>query len=252
MDLILIPGIQGRWEWMAPTVEALSKHFRVVTFSLGPDPERTVEQIDREMERAGIDRAVVCGVSLGGMIGLRYAAARPERVTALVLASTPGPRWQPDRMQVFCARYGAVTAPVFVGGALVRMLPEVVRARGGLRRALPFVVPHLWRVLTHPASPRRMQQRIRWWLAVDRGADARAVTAPTLVITGERGLDRVVPVDGTREYGSLIAGARVEEMENTGHIGTITRAERFAEMVARFVANAAHQGTGRASRGAAR
>ena len=32
--LVLVPGIQGRWEWMRPTVEALARHFRVLSFSL--------------------------------------------------------------------------------------------------------------------------------------------------------------------------------------------------------------------------
>jgi pimeloyl-ACP methyl ester carboxylesterase len=252
MHLVLIPGVQGRWQWMAPTVDALARHFTVITFSLCPDPRRAVEQIDEELDRAGVERAVICGVSLGGMIGLHYAARRPERVSALVLASTPGPRWTLDRVQAFCAKYGAVTAPVFVAAAIVRMFPEVARARGGWLRSLPFIAPHLWRVATHPASPRRMRQRVRWWLAIDRGADARQVTAPTLVVTGERDLDRVVPVDGSREYGALIAGAQVEVIGKTGHIGTITRAEEFAELVARFVANAAHQGTGGNARSAAR
>ena len=32
--LVLIPGLQGRWEWMRPTVDALAEHHRVLTFSL--------------------------------------------------------------------------------------------------------------------------------------------------------------------------------------------------------------------------
>ena len=30
--LVLVPGMQGRWEWMTPTVEALARRFRVGTF----------------------------------------------------------------------------------------------------------------------------------------------------------------------------------------------------------------------------
>ena len=32
--IVLIPGLQGRWEWMRPAVDALAKHHRVITFSL--------------------------------------------------------------------------------------------------------------------------------------------------------------------------------------------------------------------------
>jgi pimeloyl-ACP methyl ester carboxylesterase len=220
---------------MAPTAQALSRYFRVITVSLWPDPERAVDQIDGALDRAGVDRAVICGVSLGGAIALHYAATRPGRVSALVLTSTPGPRWKLDRIQAFCARYGAVTTPVFVVSSVVRLLPEVVRARGGWLPAVSFMVRHGMRVLTHPASPGRMRQRVLWWLAVDREADARQVSAPTLLITGERELDRVVPVDGSREYLGIISGSQLVRVENTGHIGLVTRADRFAEVVAEFV-----------------
>ena len=36
--VVLIPGIQGRWEWMKPTVEALAAQCRVLTFSLADEP----------------------------------------------------------------------------------------------------------------------------------------------------------------------------------------------------------------------
>ena len=36
--IVLIPGIQGRWEWMKPAVEALARRSRVITFSLADEP----------------------------------------------------------------------------------------------------------------------------------------------------------------------------------------------------------------------
>ena len=30
--LVLVPGMQGRWEWMTPTVEALARRFRVACY----------------------------------------------------------------------------------------------------------------------------------------------------------------------------------------------------------------------------
>jgi 3-oxoadipate enol-lactonase/4-carboxymuconolactone decarboxylase len=40
------------------------------------------------MTAAGVDRAAVCGVSLGGMIAMELALQAPARITALVLACT--------------------------------------------------------------------------------------------------------------------------------------------------------------------
>lgn len=247
---------------MAPAATALAARRRVITFSLCGDPgtapdldplqgiETFVRQIDRELDAAGVDRAAICGVSLGGLIALRYAAVRPGRVSALVLVSTPGPRWQPNRVQAFCARHRLLAPPVFLANATAHLLPEVVRARGW-PGALPFVARHGLRVVTHPASTRRMRQRLNLWLP-QVGRDCERVKAPTLVLTGERDLDRVVPVEGTLEYLSRIAGARAATLERTGHIGLITRPERFAEIVAGFVDDVEDSRTGRDARSAAR
>ena len=36
--IVIVPGIQGRWEWMKPAVDALSADCRVITFSLADEP----------------------------------------------------------------------------------------------------------------------------------------------------------------------------------------------------------------------
>src|SRR5690348_11434471 len=109
--IVLIPGLQGRWEWTRPAVSALSKHHRVITFSLcdertspfACDPSRGFEnyldQLDQVFERAKIERAVIAGVSYGGLIATEYAARHPERLEALVLASALHASWEPDHQQ---------------------------------------------------------------------------------------------------------------------------------------------------------
>src|SRR5512143_2988650 len=101
--LVLIPGIQGRWQWMRPAVRELAKRFRVATFSLTPVASTDGASFDAQLGQvaAALDalraqRAVVCGVSYGGLVALRFAVVQPDRVSALVLVSTPGPTWKPD------------------------------------------------------------------------------------------------------------------------------------------------------------
>lgn len=238
---MLIPGIQGRWEWMDLTVEALAQRCRVITFSLGraTSTSDTIRQIDSAMDRARIDAAVVCGVSLGGIVALRYALERQARTRGIVLASTPGPRWEPNGRQAFFARHWAAASPLFALNAALVLLPEVIRARGALG-GLGFAVTQGLNVLTHPASPRRMKERYDLWLSSERDGKYAHIGAPALIVTGERGFDRVVPVDGTLEYSARIPHAHVETIERTGHIGLITRADRFAEVVANF-ANACNR-----------
>ena len=81
LPLVLIPGIQGRWEYMRGTVDALSACFRVVTFSLrGNTMQDYAGQVSRALDEHHLDRAVICGVSFGGLVALRFAAGKsPDR-----------------------------------------------------------------------------------------------------------------------------------------------------------------------------
>ncbi len=59
--LVLIPGIQGRWEWMRPAVAALARHFQVITFSL-VEKGRPAELFDRLVRQ--VDEALDLGIHL--------------------------------------------------------------------------------------------------------------------------------------------------------------------------------------------
>jgi len=247
VPLVMVPGIQGRWEWMRPVVEELAKRVRVVTFSLCGDPgsacgvdpalgfDSFVLQIDAALARAKVSEAAICGVSYGGLIAVRYAAARPQRVTCLVLTSSPGPTWHPDDRARRYVRAPWLHAPAFALNSARGLWPEICAALPPLADRLRFGARHLWRVLAWPASPARMSQRVSLVEGVDFVADAARVTAPTLVITGELRLDRVVPVGSTQAYLRYVAGARAVTLERTGHIGLLTRADRYADIVADFV-----------------
>jgi pimeloyl-ACP methyl ester carboxylesterase len=57
------------------------------------------------LDRAGIDRACVVGSSFGALVALDLAAARPERITRLVLADAPLPGygWSQEMRGFFAA-----------------------------------------------------------------------------------------------------------------------------------------------------
>ena len=245
--LVLIPGIQGRWEWMQPAIDALAGRWRVVASSLPGEPgvpgpangpadfEGFVPYMDAVLDAASIDRAVLCGVSFGGMIALRYAARRGERVRGLILVSTPGPRWTiaPEHRRYM--RWPTLSSPLFFLSAPGRFWPELCVTYPDLRARLGFCAATLSRVVTAPAVPRRMSHRASLAAAEHFVRDCADINAPTLVITGEPELDRVVRQDDTMSYESLIQGARAQRFEGTGHLGVISAPERFADIVGTFL-----------------
>jgi len=242
--VLLIPGIQGRWEWMRPTVDAMTAGHRVITASLQelrPRVERDglftawTHAIDELLDKAHERQASVIGVSFGGLIAARYAARRPDRVSCLILASTPSPRWRPRADDEFCLRFPWLSLPYFAGRGLTRLLPEMKQARDSWSTRAQLGMDHLKRAIEAPIDPRQMALWVREWLNYDLAADCAHITAPTLVVTGESALDRVVPVRESKKYLELIPGATHQVLPGTGHIGVVTRPYRFAEMAGQFI-----------------
>ena len=60
------------------------------------------------------------------------------------------------------------------------------------------------------------------------------VRVPTLVVTGEPGLDRVVPTALTAEYTRIWPHAQAVTLARTGHLGLVTRPDAFAGAVVPF------------------
>ena len=244
--LVLVPGIQGRWEWMRPAVEALATRFRVITFSFADEPgfggtagdvlglDDYVRQIVDVLQAAGLASATICGVSYGGLVAACFAARHPERTDALVLVSAIPPTWQPDARVKPYLRAPWLLAPVFCARS-VRMYRELLAAYGSHRDAVAAAVRLGLNVVRHPFHPGRMARRATWLPDAALVARVRALTVPTLVVTGEDGLDAVVPPSRTREYLAIWPHAVHATLTRTGHWGFVTAASAFADVVSAFV-----------------
>jgi pimeloyl-ACP methyl ester carboxylesterase len=244
--IVLIPGLQGRWEWMRATVDALAEHHRVISFSLcdertSPfpcDPQKGfgnfLDQVEVALDRAGLHKAVLAGVSYGGLIAAEFAARHPERVSALVLASALHTTWQPNAQQRRFLKAPRLLSPLFVATAPRRMNREVAAAIPTVIERLRFKAGQALLVARAFASPSRMARRVKW-ASEYQFSDPRTIEAPSLIVTGEAELDRIVPVEVTRRYVDELRRAEHVVLEHTGHIGVVTRPVEFANVLGRFV-----------------
>ena len=238
--LVLIPGIQGRCEWLAPAIRALDRNHEVLTFSLGEVSgpnlfDRWSSRIDCLLDTGGQEKVVLVGISFGGLIAAWYAAHRPDRVSALILVAAPSPHWQIDDQSARYARRPRLSLPLFALRAVGRLAPELAAAMPGWGARLRFGAGYAARAVRYPASPRQMANIVHEWRRTNLTEINGRVTAPTLVITGEENLDRVVPVASTLEYLSLIPGAVHARLPHTGHIGCLSKPAEFAALVSDFL-----------------
>ncbi|MBM4420394.1 MAG: alpha/beta hydrolase, partial [Chloroflexi bacterium] len=154
--------------------------------------EAQVRDAEGLVRALGLRDFVLVGMSMGGGVALRYAAAHPDLVRALVLIDT-GPETQPDggrRVQRFLAKTEPLTFEEHVrrAKAFNPDRDELLLARS-LRHALRetpdgrWVPKHDARHRTAPPKdgepdPARDERRVTGWAAVER------IACPTLVVRG--------------------------------------------------------------------
>jgi len=221
----------------APQREALSAHFRVLSYdsrghgdsSVTPGPY-AVARLGQDLlaltDALGIRRFHFCGLSMGGLVGQWLASQAPTHVDRLVLASTAarfGPR------ETFDARIASVLAEgmqPLVEGILARWFTAPFRI------AAPSQVGQV-RALLQACSPEGYAANC----AAVRDADLRdslaRIAAPTLVISGSADLG-ATPEQG-RELARGIAGARFVELP-VAHLANVEAAAGFNALVLEHLA----------------
>ena len=247
----MIPGIQGRWEWMGPALHEVAKRCRVLSFSYDRTPrareqqragnlDRLVDQVAEVMDTAGVERAVICGISFGGFIATRFAARFPARTNGLVLVSSPTPYWKPNETLLKYMERPLLSMPLVLPAWFARMWPEIFAAKPTIGGRISFGWRYFTRAVMSPLSVTRMSEWARLKLATDIVADCAQVKAPSILITGEPPLDRVVDLHKSKDYLTLIDGLRHVTIARTGHIGLVTKPVEFANLLCGFVQEHSH------------
>jgi 3-oxoadipate enol-lactonase len=180
------------------------------------------------LDRLGIERASLCGLSIGGMISMWTAAHAPERVERLVLCCTSaqlGPA-EPWRERAATVRAKGVEA-----------VADAVLARWftpGFAAAHPQLIERMRAqlVATPPEGYAGCCEAIA---AMDLTGDLGSITAPTLVLAGAE--DPATPPEHGRRIAKLIPGARFETISPAAHLGTVERPDLTTAMILRFLSD---------------
>lgn len=179
------------------------------------------------LDALSIDRAVFVGLSLGGYVALSIASMAPERVAGLVLADTRALADEP------ATRAGRIVNLALVrdrgvDALFAKMLPGLVS------QECPEAAREKMRAV---ASAQRREGVTFALLAMrdrpDRTGALAAITAPTLVLAGER--DAISPPDEMRAMAAAIRGSRFELVIGAGHLSSLEQPERFNASLERFL-----------------
>jgi pimeloyl-ACP methyl ester carboxylesterase len=238
--LIMGLGLSGGAWWR--TVPVLARCLEVVTFDnrgVGRSralfhaytTEAMADDAASVLDAAGVDRVHVYGISLGGMVAQQLALRHPGRVRSLVLGATnPG---GPD------ARLPEPDVLAFLRRRLWMRHDDAVRTSVEFNYSERCLAEHPERIaediaqrLAHPFSAQAY--RAQMWAAALHDCYHRLdrIEAPTLVVHGSQ--DRMIPVDNGRMIAARIPGARLIELEDTGHLYP-TEAPHVDEEISSFM-----------------
>jgi pimeloyl-ACP methyl ester carboxylesterase len=169
------------------------------------------------LEERGIDRAVVCGLSMGGYVAFEIWRRARHRVIGFVLANT---RAVADPPEAAAAR---------------RALAERLRSEGNVLAEEPPA-------LLSDRAPEDLRARVRGWIGEqppeaiaaaslgmaerpDSTPDLATIDVPTLVLTSTE--DRLIAPQISADMAGQIPRGRLEMIEGAGHLSNLEAPEAF-------------------------
>jgi 3-oxoadipate enol-lactonase len=234
IPIIFLHGVgSDKFVW-APQLEHFGASRRAVAFDYpgygesdpglpGATRDDFAAAILAAMDALGIDRAHVCGLSLGGVIAIAIHHAAPQRCASLILADSFAVH--PEGQAIYdrsvaaseqMSELAAARTPVLLAPGASEDL------HGQVRETMARIDPDAFRVGAAAV-----------WLADQRDRVAK-IQAPVLILCGDQ--DRVTPPDLSRELAEAIAGAELHILAGAGHLSNIERPGDFNSAVEEFIA----------------
>ena len=244
--LVLAHGYTASMQMWADQIPAFAKKYRVVIYDSrghgASDAPTDLSQYDlwtcvedqrALMDHLGIGEAYVGGLSMGGMIAMRFALKYPQRVRALLLCDTEPGLGGPHR-QWLNALYGGSEELVRsegVGGWLKRMWPLIAQAFPPEDQLPPGARRHI-EGLEH-MSPYGFLGGAQALSQQDNVLERLSeIRVPTLIIVGDQDLF-LAP---SRTMQQRIAGNQFVLIHNSLHGTAVWQPQAFTTAVLDFLA----------------
>ena len=233
MPIVFLHGVGSDKSVWRPQLAHFAPERRAIAFDYpgygesDPAPEGTTRDeyaasILAAMDALKIERAHVCGLSLGGVVAIALYAATPDRCASLILADTFADH--PDG-QAINERSVAASANM---RALAEGRVDVLLAQPADPAVRSEAIETMARI--DPAAFLIGAEAV--WLA-DQRDRAAAIREPALVLCGSE--DRVTPPALSSALAKLIPGAQQAVIEGAGHLPNIERPAEFNTIVGAFV-----------------
>lgn len=238
--LLLIQGMSGTHvAWGEAFKGALEESFDVVAFDnrgIGlseriSEPFTIAEMAEDTaalLDALGWESAHVLGISMGGMIAQELALAHPGRLRSLTLGCTycggPGSQLMPQE-----------NAEKLLAGFASGGREQAIRAGYEVNLSPAFradadaFVPFHEMATSVPAAREVIQLQLQAIAGHDTSARLGEIATPTLIVHGT--VDGVLPHVNAEMIAGLMPAARLESLEDVGHMFWWEQPQRSAELI---------------------
>ena len=203
-----------------------------------PDSGYGIDQMAADvvaiLDDAKVDRAVLVGNSIGGMIAMQTAIEQPARVQGLLILSSGtnmGAGTPPEVAEAMQKDWRGVFAALLESAVSAKSRaekPEILAFMDGcFRNETNFTEGVFWASLGDPNG-------VFGWNASDT---LKNIKAPTLIIAGEE--DGATPVAANQFLAERIPGAKIKVYKDVGHFCQLEKPADFNADLTGFLAGLA-------------
>ncbi|MFD1166370.1 alpha/beta fold hydrolase [Sphingobacterium daejeonense] len=174
------------------------------------------------MRKLEIDKAVLCGISMGGYIALRAYQLFPEKISGLILADTHS---KPDDNAGKQKRFDAIQAVLQYGRR-----PYAIGFTGNVfsKKSIENK-PDAVELIKSSIRRNSIESICSTLLALASRTDTTEVLSkinvPTLIVRGKE--DKITPAELMEELNKNIKGSKYIEMADCGHLPNLENPEDF-------------------------
>lgn len=244
--VLLHAGVANLHMW-DDQVRAFRDRYRVIRFdhrgfgqSHAPaGPASISDDVYGMLKVLNVDKAYVVGCSMGGGAALDFTLAHPQMVDGLVLVG-PGISGAPDEDDSMAATFQAIQDAAKVGDYDKANELEVRIWVDGVGRT-PDQVDPAYRAkasaMNRALYDNEAELSAIEWQEADPPAYPRleSVTAPTLVIVGDRDLPEMQQI--VDALAARIPGARKVVMHDTAHLPSMELPDQFNQILGDFLSS---------------
>jgi 3-oxoadipate enol-lactonase len=244
--LLFIHGFPfDKWMW-EKQLDSLKEDYRVIAYDVrghgASDPGKDVfsiplfaEDLFRFMDALEIEKAFVCGLSMGGYIALHAMQQQPERIAALILCNT---QCQADSDETKKKRMDTIASireeglEHYARNSVAKLFSKISLAARTKDSAF------IENTILHTSAETICNTLMALAARKETCSVLNQIHVPVLIIAGEE--DQLIALQSVKQMHERSPSSTLEVMDSVGHLSNLENPVSFNQHLSRFLKSSTH------------